>query len=476
MNIRRQTHLTPRFRSCRGRVHVLVLCLLAAGLRLASPARAQSAPASSPAAGVPSAAATRLAGVAGVQAAMTSDQLIDLAAEAARGQRWADAERILTEVIREEPRNLKAYQLMARVYEVQAVGVRGNTSDPTSEKKADLLTESAVKTYLEYAAPLAKDLGNLDVAEQIYKTVLQLRPNNAQAELGMARVLGAMGGNMQMQAIDRYRSYLNPRNNAVGYQDPQAHLELGRIYRAKRALHQAVATLEKARGLDPENPEILLELAKAYEDTGDRPKAMELAKSAATEKAAGNAAYRNVYAQVLLSQSVPLLRSADSARAAQQNLEESRRQAAKAVELAVADVNANPGDAKPLATESDCYGTYEKILNAVLIADAGDVGARVDLAGVIQEHAAVAARLELHRALDAFEKAGPTARQNAAFLQKKAELQFEVGQAQAAGETCRELLKVDPANAAAKRILAATAAAGAGQPTGSRPASAPAKR
>jgi tetratricopeptide (TPR) repeat protein len=412
-------------------------------------AQAPSAPAPAEG-GSSSPAAANLAGTAGVQAGMSSAQLIELAVQAAKSQRWADAEKILAEVIRQEPNNLQAYLTMAQVYEVQAASVRAGSSDPNAARKADSLIDAAVRTYLEYAAPRAQEAGNLDVSEQIFKAVLHLRPNNPQAELGMARVLDARGS---MQAIDRYKSYINPRNNAVGLKDAQAHLELGRIYRRRHYINQAVATLEDARKLDPENPEVLLELAQAYQDANNPANALDLAKSAATEKAPSNAAYRNVYALVLLAQSGPLSQSPDSVKQARQNLDEARRQSSKAIELAVADEKAQPGEARPLDTLGNCYATYERVLTAVLSVDEADVVARVELATAIQEHAVVTQRRALYRALAVLQRAGEDARKNIAYLEKLAELQSEAGQRAAAAETCQQILKLDAANTAAKRLL-----------------------
>lgn len=438
----------------------VALLALAASVCLA---QAESRPATSPAQ-VESLAVAHLRDVPGVKAGMSSDELIDLSLEAAQAYRWQDAEKILTEVIRQEPRNIRAYIVAAQVFEIHASAVGADAADPDAAAKKNTLIDQAVKTYVEYAARLAMEANDYQTAEQVYKTVLQYERHryNPQVLLGMARIQAARNS---VQAIDRYKTYINPRLCPQGAKDAQAHLELGRIYLDRGFINQAVSTLEKARNLDPENAEILLALARAYLATPFRAKAVTVAAEA-VGKAPANPAYRDVYAQIILSQiDVPQGGGGLSAEA-RERFAEARRQSEEAVRLARAEVQAAPGDARVLRVLETCYLTQRRILD--IASQMSGAGARsvVELARCRDELAAVQHTLALHKVLDDLQRAPEAARSDPVYLETLADLQARVYRLQDAAETCRQLQKLDPANASAKRILEWVGKAASGQTGG----------
>ncbi|MGQ9649179.1 MAG: tetratricopeptide repeat protein [Phycisphaerae bacterium] len=382
---------------------------------------------------------------------MSTTDLIELARQLAQSHRWQDAEKILTEIIKQEPRNLAAYQSAAQMYEIQASAVRADASMPDAAEKSNTLIDQAVKTYTEYAGPLALEMGDIATAEEIYRTVLRYERHryNPRALLGIARVLRAKGS---PEAIDRYKTYVNPRICTEGAKDPQAHLELGRLLYDRRYLNQAVSTLETARSLDPENPEILLELARAYQETAFRPKALSVAQEA-VKKSPGNPAYRSVYAQILLAQSgVQQKRNAISDEE-RRMFNVARAEVDEAVRLARAGVQDAPPEMTRLRVLFGCLQAQEQILSTAAAMDPGNVRLMVDLARCRQEQSATQHALQLHGILNDLLRAPAAARGDTTYLETLADLQFRVRLVTDAEATCKELLRLDPNNAIAKQIL-----------------------
>jgi tetratricopeptide (TPR) repeat protein len=420
-------------------------------LSLNSPlAKAQTATSTAPAE-PPSPALADLKDIAEVTAGMSTGQLIDLAQRLGQASRWEDAEKILTEIIRREPRNLRAYQVIGQLYIAHATAVRADANIPDAAARAETLIDQAVKTYLEYGAPLALELNDVKSAEEMYRTVLRYPRHmyNPKALLGIARVLKHQGS---MQAIDRYKTYINPRLCPEGAGDPQAHLELGQLYRQMQYWNQAVNVLEKAQQLDPENAEILLELATAYQDTRLRAKAIGLARKA-VEKNPNSPAYRDVYAQILLEQSGVRMSGEATPEEGRRMFREARGESTEAVRLARAAAQAAPGDPAALQMLRNCFRTLQDILSITARLNPADVSAMIELARCQEELLSIDHTLGFHGILRYLLSLDATARDNLAYLETVADLQVRLNLRPQAAETARELLKKDPANAMGKRIL-----------------------
>jgi tetratricopeptide (TPR) repeat protein len=380
-----------------------------------------------------------LEGVPGIRPGMTTDEMVDAGLEAVRAQRLDDAEDILSVAVSNDREHVRALQVLGYVYESQAAAARADRSRADAQQKADAYVDRAVRTYL-YAAPLAQDRGLLRVAEQMYKAVLLHQPANTDAQLGLARVLRQT--ERDVQAVEQYKAYLqSPRGKA----DSQAHLELGQIYHKLRFLNLAIAMLESARGLDPNNPEILSALAGAYQDANNPEKAAELVRSA-TEKAPDNPAYHHTYAIILYSQG---------------ELARARDEAALAISLSRERLRARPDDAELLTRLDQRYRTYRQILRAVLAQDEhkNNLKLWLDLAAVIRDHAEIAQTINLLQALQVLEGVTSIGSKNIPYLERLAELQFLVHRTDAAAETCREILDLEAGNPTARRILDSLGAA-----------------
>ncbi len=438
-------------------VGVMVAVAGSAGLAEAQDSATGLPAANAPASTVP----PELAGVAGVKPGMSNGELIDTALEATRAQRLFDARRLLEVVVRRDRQNIRALRLLGYVYELLANAASANLAEDEAKSFLGL----AIRQYLE-AAPLAMDAGDLQAAEQMYKAVLLHDPVSPEAQVGLARVLGA--SDRQLQARERYESYLK---TVAGRQDSRARLELGRIYRGLRYLNQAVSTLEKAKELNPEDPEILVELAGTYQDSGYHEKALKLVESA-TNKAPRNPAYHNIHAVILLAQSRPETRVPGNPEDARRNLEKAGVQARQAVDLAFNALSENRHDSELLASLGRYYATYAEVLGVKLaevrtarsalspddverrieLAKA-ELDLRMELAAAIQKEADVAQTLRLHAALEVLLKADEQGEKNARFLEVLARLQFNVYQRDDAADTCRRLLKLEPQNPVAAQLL-----------------------
>ena len=155
------------------------VALVAAAVGLAGPVGAQHPSATAPAAAESAPVVFgELDGIAGVEAGMTPDELIDVALQAAHAQRLADAQKILFAVCQQYQENVRALQSLAYVYERQAVEAKANPLDPKAEETSAWFLDAAIQTCL-HAAPLAVDAGDLRAAEEMYNTVLVYEPVNA---------------------------------------------------------------------------------------------------------------------------------------------------------------------------------------------------------------------------------------------------------------------------------------------------------
>jgi len=523
MNTRsRRTLLAPHAcgRAASRRRWAGVLMTIVITIGLADPAPGQDPPATAPAA-----ADTRpalppgLAGVAGVKPGMTRDQYIALAREARESDNLEDAQKILLAVAKQDPKDIQALQLLAQVYELRAEAeqTKADRGDPNAKEQSDTYLKGAIGTYL-YAAPiaatagalrmaeemynrvlshdpanepalaglvetarLAMDMNNVAVAERLYRSVLVKRRTYAEALLGLARLMRATDRTLQAQ--ERYKEYTS---TPQGQQDSQAFLELGRLYRSLRLRNLALSTLVQAEQLDKWNPAILIELAGVYQEAGAPEKARKLAE-AAIDNAPDDPANHQVYARILLGQNAQRIKQVQAQLAtgaaptpgqeqARQrlldDLAKAKAEAQKAVTLAVGELPSAPGDVALLTSLNGYYGTCRQVLTTILSVRAGPGGGqaaiadRIELAQMIRQHAAVLHTLNLHQALATLTAAGEQARNDVSFLENLAQLQFEVYKREAAAETCRRLLDLNPDNAVAKGILDLLSASGDGASPG----------
>lgn len=391
--------------------------------------------------------------IPGVEPDMSLEDLVDIGIDLARFRKLDEAERVLSEVIAIDRKNLRALRTAAQVYELRSAQTRSDPLAANAAADARQYLNMAIRVYLEQAIPLAIDMNYLRAAGEMYKTVLTHDPTNGRAQLGLARVLADMG--QILLAIEMYELYVNPSSNFGGDQDSVAHLELGKLYLGRRSLHNAIRVLERARKLNPEDAQILVELAYAYLHNNDRERAKEIARQAAVIKAPDNPACRNVYATILLELSRVALDPKGSYRQTRENLQAAEEQAREAMRLGERRVEQAPGERAKLEELQRYYQTFTMVMQAKMEDDPDrSVEVRLATAEVFRKQAELARRLKLHDALKVIAGGGDRAGKSLGYLELRADLELSVEKYGEAADTCRAILAIAPENEVANRIIA----------------------
>ncbi|MBF0134631.1 MAG: tetratricopeptide repeat protein [Magnetococcales bacterium] len=189
---------------------------------------------------------------------------------------------------------------------------RGEPADPQSEKKGKSTATSQtshaeIVTERLRAARLAFQIGNLSLAQEQYRSILKKDPRNHAALAGLASV--AIRRSDPDQAKDLYRRILkeNPRDtlaisgllSLVGSADttqaesqiklllrdaPDAvhlHFALGNIHVEQKNWPGAQSAFFNAYRLEPDNPDIIFNLAVALDRLGQKRAALEYYRKSA---------------------------------------------------------------------------------------------------------------------------------------------------------------------------------------------------
>jgi len=378
-----------------------------------------------------------LAGVEGVESGMSPERLLEVGRKALEQGRLADSRKILLALAAHDRTNLAVMSHLAFVYERSAEQIRGDGSNPEAVAQANRYLDQMVDVYLE-AAALAMRQNKMRVAEQMYGRLLILRPEASQALLGLARIYAAT--DRMIQAIDRYQSYLV---SPIGREDSDAYLELGKLYLRDNHWRQALDALYRASRLSPENADIQDALARSYQKGNRLDDALEAARLA-TEKAPREAKYRATLAELKI---------------VSRDAEQASLEARRAIEYTREKLRESSDDMKLLEALSGYYEIYERALEAHLATGKASLAVRVDLARSIQEHAMVDRARSLHKALLVLTNAPPENKDDVRLMETLAEVQFNLGRTETSAETCKRLLKQDPNNVIAKRVLSEIEAA-----------------
>jgi tetratricopeptide (TPR) repeat protein len=371
-----------------------------------------------------------LKGIAGLKAGMTMQQMVDLATEMTMDKRLAEASKVLVYVVRRDQDNLRAFNQLARVYKRLAEKSR-ETGSTSALQQAERYDSWAVGAYLE-AAKIAYEEEDYTTAEELYNKVFMMDPANAECKLGLARVFSETGRGVQAQ--QHYKDYIK---TPEGRQNSKAYLELAEIYGNLKSPFQRLSTLIEARDLDPENVEVLRELARAYFDRRQFRQATNIATKA-VEKNPRDPECHFTLASILNVQ--------DKIDLAEEHIR-------RAVELVTVQLQGEPDNWEMLQQLSKYYSRYSSMLRKKLRQDGENIETRILLAQVIREQANVERLMTDLAALSVMENASEEARENIRYLELLAELQHLTKKDDEASETCKKLLEKDPDNAMAQRIL-----------------------
>lgn len=123
--------------------------------------------------------------------------------------------------------------------------------------------------------------GYLGKAIKAFNKVLELDPNHTDASISLSVILNDIGRYEEAQQIfDKANE--NVKNKNLGIQDPHInkkfslkHFELAEMYFSYERYEEALFEYNKAIGLDPDNLEIRIKIAKVYSKKGYFSKAFE---------------------------------------------------------------------------------------------------------------------------------------------------------------------------------------------------------
>jgi tetratricopeptide (TPR) repeat protein len=401
-----------------------------------------SAPATQPGSAAESAAAILVAQqVPGITPDMTLDAVIRAGFSALAGQQLSQADHIFRAALREDPRSATAMVGLGSTYDAQAQQAK-KSSDPALAAQTETLTQSAAQ-YLLAAGVLFKDTGDHGQATRVFQRVLALQPRNHLAQLGLARASAAQG--QDIAAIEQFNAFLSNKE-APPDTLAKANLELAQVYRRSRLPFQALEALDRALTRDRENPEIYIEIARTYQDKSELDDARRNAETA-IRKAPDKPEYLAILAEILLAQG---------------DLVEASKAALAAIQIGREQSRRNPEDQNLYRALVRYYTVYAQVLQKILLKEefrSGHTVARVHLAKVIQEQAAVNETLALYQALEVLRRAPAADRRNPLMLEATIEVLSALGLTGQAQTVARQLLQVEPANQTAQRLLQQPAAA-----------------
>ena len=131
--------------------------------------------------------------------------------------------------------------------------------------------------------------GQLGKAIKAFNKVLALDPNHTDASISLSVILNDIGQYEKAQKIFE-KANKKVKNETQGIQDPHInkkfslkHFELAEMYFSYNRYDESLFEYNKAMGLDPENLEIRIKIAKVYSKKGYISKAFEELKKLKSE-------------------------------------------------------------------------------------------------------------------------------------------------------------------------------------------------
>ena len=181
--------------------------------------------------------------------------------------------------LREETLNIhKEYQLFQTACEL---------FNKQSLKKAKLLFEEVINlnpNHTEaffYMGNIFHIEGDLGKAIKAFNKVIALDPNHTDASISLSVILNDIGQYEEAQKIFE-KANTKVKNQDRGVTDPHInkkfslkHFEIAEMYFSYQRFDEALFEYNKAIGLDPENFEIRIKIAKVYSKKGYLSKAFE---------------------------------------------------------------------------------------------------------------------------------------------------------------------------------------------------------
>lgn len=128
--------------------------------------------------------------------------------------------------------------------------------------------------FLDNLEALLLQKGDYEALAGIYKAMVEKNPANTKAQERLSRAYIKLGRFDEALAI-------NKQIEEQGKATAETYRDIGSIAGEQGKLEDRIANLEKAHALDMHNEDIILDLGKAYEDTGKQAQAMDLYREVA---------------------------------------------------------------------------------------------------------------------------------------------------------------------------------------------------
>lgn len=121
--------------------------------------------------------------------------------------------------------------------------------------------KNPARVHFSYAK-WKEESGDLSEAENSYRLVLHMQPDNNEAKLGLARVLMQQGRNSEAGELFQTALKQSP-------EDPSVLLQVSQFYAEQSQWNQSIQLLKRAVVLDPQNKDIHFHYAVALAHSGD---------------------------------------------------------------------------------------------------------------------------------------------------------------------------------------------------------------
>jgi tetratricopeptide (TPR) repeat protein len=155
------------------------------------------------------------------------------------------------------------------------------------EEVLDINAKSEVAYF--YIGNIFHIKGQLGKAVKAFNKVLEIDPNHTDASISLSVILNDIGKYEEAKSIfDKANNHVKKENQ--GFNDPHInkkfaakHYEIAEMYFTYNRYDEALFEYEKSSGLDPENLEVRIKIAKVYSKKGFISKALEVLKKLRSE-------------------------------------------------------------------------------------------------------------------------------------------------------------------------------------------------
>lgn len=197
-----------------------------------------------------------------IQQRLRATRYLQEAQRAIERQDWGEAEKLLKQAVKVDPQSQEAWQLLVTVLLSQ------NRWDEAKNLAAGIQDKKLKAEVLLVLADIAYMQRNWEEAEEIYKQVIELDPNNATALNNYGYMLAELGKNLdEAEAMIRKALKIRPK-------EPAFWDSLGWVYFQRGKYEEALKWVEKAVKAQPNDAELRYHLGMIFWKLGEREKAL----------------------------------------------------------------------------------------------------------------------------------------------------------------------------------------------------------